>query len=181
MAPSRRTFLGGVALTVGLAGCTGGPGGQADTESPTESATATETSTPTSTDAGTPAADATVVVGPDGSLVFDPETLEVEVGATVRFRWDSGGHTVTVDSQPEGANWEATGQSTESAGFTHTHTFDVAGRYDYYCVPHRGAGMVGSVVVGDDAMASDTATTMPTDSPTPTDGDDGGGGYGGDY
>ena len=26
-------------------------------------------------------------------------------------------------------------------------TFDTAGTYDYYCEPHRGAGMVGKVVV----------------------------------
>ena len=26
-------------------------------------------------------------------------------------------------------------------------TFDTAGTYDYYCEPHRGAGMVGKVIV----------------------------------
>ena len=26
-------------------------------------------------------------------------------------------------------------------------TFDTAGTFDYYCEPHRGAGMVGKVIV----------------------------------
>lgn len=190
MAPSRRAFLGSVALTLGLAGCTGEQGGGQPTDegSPTatDSPTQTEGSMATDSPSAGMDADATVTVGPGGSLVFDPETLEVPVGATVEFVWDSGGHTVTVESQPDGANWEATGQSTKSAGFTHTHTFDVAGQYDYYCLPHRGAGMVGSVVVGD-AMGTGTAsaepTATPTDSPSPDSGggDGGGGGGNGGY
>lgn len=180
MAFSRRAFLGSVALTLGLAGCTGEQGGGQPTDG--GSPTPTDGSMGTDSPTGTAGPDAVVTVGPGGSLVFEPETLEVAVGATVEFVWDSGGHTVTVESQPDGANWEATGESTESAGFTHTHTFDVAGQYDYYCLPHRGAGMVGSVVVGD-AMGTATAsgTEASTDEPTPTTSTGGGGGGGGGY
>lgn len=178
MEPSRRAFLGSVAVTVGLAGCTGEPGGSnagggQSTDSPTATDEPMDSPTPTSG----MAADAAVTVGPGGDLRFDPETLEVPVGATVEFRWESGGHTVTVESQPEGADWTATGQETKSAGFTHTHTFDVEGRYDYICVPHEGAGMVGSVVVGDASMSTETATPAGTATPTPTADGGGGGGY----
>jgi len=33
------------------------------------------------------------------------------------------------------------------AGETFTKKFDVAGTYSYYCEPHRGAGMVATLVV----------------------------------
>ena len=32
-------------------------------------------------------------------------------------------------------------------GETWEETFTAAGTYDYYCEPHRGAGMVGKVIV----------------------------------
>jgi plastocyanin len=163
MGHTRRAVLGSAAaITTGLAGCTGsqdgGDGGEAgdgeDGESgPTPTATPDPTPDPTPTDTATAApttgADETVVVGPNGDLVFDPAELDVDVGTTVRWRWDSGGHTVTVESQPNGAGWTATGQQTHSSGYTHTHTFEVAGTYEYVCLPHESAGMVGSVVVGD--------------------------------
>lgn len=158
---TRRRFLGAVAAAAALAGCTGESEMPTDTESPT----GTDAPGESPTDVGTPSSDATVTVGPGGDLRFDPKTLEVDPGATVAFVWDSDGHTVTVDAQPEGADWTATGQSTEGAGYAHTHTFEVAGRYDYYCEPHRGAGMVGSVLVGDGGDGgTDGATTATTTS-----------------
>ena len=197
MEPSRRAFLGSVAVTVGLAGCTGGTGdsgsGGQSTDSPTaspSSATDEPMESPSPTSGSEMEPDATVTVGPGGDLRFEPETLEVEMGATVEFVWDSSGHTVTVDAQPDGAGWEATGQSTKSAGFTHTHTFDVAGQYDYYCVPHRSAGMTGTVLVGDASMGTGSATpsptatpagtAAPTPTPTPTSGSGGDSGDDGD-
>ena len=152
-----------------LAGCTGGgdgtPGPTAEpTEEPTDEPTATGTATPT--ESGGSSADHTVVVGPGGSLVFDPAELSVATGDTVEFSWDSDTHTVTVESKPSGSDWTGTGEETHDAGFTHTHTFEVDGTYDYYCRPHRGSGMVGSITVGDGGGGS-TAT-------------DGGGGGGGD-
>ena len=146
-------------MATGLAGCTGsqdggsggdgGGGGSEPTPTGTPEPTPTDTATATATPEPTASADETVVVGPDGALVFDPDELRVDEGATVLWRWDSGGHTVTVERQPDGADWRATGQETHGSGFTHTHTFEVAGTYEYVCLPHESAGMVGSVTVGD--------------------------------
>lgn len=94
------------------------------------------------------AVDATVTVGPDGAFEFDPETLEVETGATVEFVWDSGGHDLAVIDQPDEGGWDGVAD-VQGEGYTHTHTFDVEGQYDYVCTPHRGAGMEGTVLVGD--------------------------------
>lgn len=79
---------------------------------------------------------------------FDPIGLAVEPGATVRFEIDSGSHSATAytDRIPEGATPFDSGVI--SAG-SFEYTFETAGTYDYYCSPHRSAGMVGRVVVGD--------------------------------
>ncbi|MFC4405813.1 plastocyanin/azurin family copper-binding protein [Haloarchaeobius iranensis] len=150
---SRRALLGTVPLAAGLAGCLGGGGGDDGGDATTEppETTAMETGTPTvepTTTATTTSegVDSTVVVGPGGSLSFSPATIAVPAGTAVTFEWDSGGHTVTPESQPDGAEWVGV-PSTESAGFVHEFTFGVAGTYRYYCDPHRGAGMTGQVIV----------------------------------
>ncbi|WP_323674895.1 plastocyanin/azurin family copper-binding protein [Halorubellus sp. PRR65] len=91
-----------------------------------------------------------VVVGPGGSLVYEPADLEIAVGTTVNFVWDSDNHNIVVDSQPEGANWEGTegpASKTYNSGHEYSHTFDTTGEYDYYCQPHVGAGMEASITV----------------------------------
>ncbi len=93
-----------------------------------------------------PAADETVTVAPDGTHEFSPADLDIEPGETVAFEWDADGHTVTVDSQPDDADWSGV-DSTQSQGHTHTHTFDVAGTYEYYCRPHQSQ-MQGTITVG---------------------------------
>lgn len=88
----------------------------------------------------------TVVVGPDGQNAFDPDTLEIEAGTTVRFTWDSSGHNVSPVSMPDDAEWDGE-PSISDSGHEHEHTFEVAGRYEYVCDPHEGAGMVGELHV----------------------------------
>lgn len=80
-------------------------------------------------------------------MSFDPDSLEIEPGDTVKFVWDSSGHTVTVLSQPDGANWEGVDE-TQDEGYTHSHTFEVEGEYSYECDPHGGMGMTGEILVG---------------------------------
>ena len=79
---------------------------------------------------------------------FDPVGLYVEPGTTVRFEVASGAHSATAyeDRIPAGAAPFDSGVIS-TGGFE--YTFDVPGTYDYYCTPHRSAGMVGRVVVGD--------------------------------
>lgn len=113
-----------------------------------------------------------VAVGPGGDLVFDPETLEIPPGTTVRFVWESDLHNVVVDGQPDDADWSGTAGGpgeTYDTGHEHTHTFDVEGTYEYYCAPHRSSGMTGTVVVSADA-------TVPPADAGGAEGDAGGGG-----
>jgi len=122
---SRRAFLTTAAGTAAVAGATGAAAGQEG--------------------GGTEQ----VMVGPGGSLVFEPgteEPLQILPGTTVEFVWDSDNHNIVVESQPEGADW---GGHTplENTGFTYSHTFETLGTYEYYCEPHRSAGMVATIEV----------------------------------
>lgn len=164
----RRRYLARVAAvaTVALAGCGESPDtptdDPTDTAAPATTPPGTPTSSPTPTDSPTPSPTPTatatplppvaaeVTVGPGSAFRFEPETARIATGETVRWRWDSGGHNVKATSTPSDADWTGTpgGDSeTFDAGHVYEHTFDVAGRYDYVCVPHRSLGMEGAVVV----------------------------------
>lgn len=135
----RRTFLktGSAVATagvVGLASCTDGGDGGEDT--PEETIVAMETE--------------------GDEYYFDPIGLFVESGETVTFRLESGSHSSTayeagngpaeVTRIPENAEAWDSGTLSEQ-GDTFDHTFDVAGTYDYFCIPHKTLEMVGRIVV----------------------------------
>lgn len=118
------------------------------TDSPTPTETPTATDTPTATPTPTPTVAQTVAVAQEGRLRFSPESFEIESGETVRWVWQAGGHNVLVDSKPEGSDWSGTpGTDTYGGGYTHVHTFETTGTYEYYCGPHQGVGMDGSFEV----------------------------------
>ena len=98
---------------------------------------------------------ATVTVGPGGDLVFEPATVYVAAGETVKWEWDSDNHNIVVESQPDGANWEGTEgaeNQTYNAGHSYEHTFETKGEYQYVCFPHK-PGMAGKVVVNEDGSS----------------------------
>jgi plastocyanin len=156
----RRRYLRAVALAgtaAGIAGCTGddGPDSTSDptgteTDGPASSPTATET--PTATATPEPPSDPAQQVAVGDGLSFDPETFEIQVGETVLWEWVGPGHNVKYDEGdvPEGTGWTGTEGSrttTYGEGHAHWHTFEVAGEYAYYCVPHQSSGMRGSFTV----------------------------------
>ncbi|MFK8182926.1 MAG: plastocyanin [Phormidesmis sp.] len=101
------------------------------------------------------AADQVVKMGSDGGqLAFEPATITVAKGDTVT--WENNKmapHNVVFDAAgvPGGkdvADQLTHSQLTFSPGESYSTTFDVEpGEYSYYCAPHRGAGMVGKVIV----------------------------------
>lgn len=136
----RRRFLAalGAGAVAGLAGCgaVGTPGG--DTHDVGMTATA-----------------------------FRPPEFTVTVGDEVVWKnTSSRGHTVTAygSDLPDGAAyfasggygseaaarsgfWDREGGGTLTSGEIYRHTFEVAGRYPYFCIPHERAGMAGAVIV----------------------------------
>ena len=120
------------------------------TDTATETDTETETPTDTETPTATEPAGQDVVVGPNGLLVFQPDEFIISAGATVTWEWDSDGHNVRPSSTPGGSDWSGTpggDGTTYDEGYVHEHTFTTTGTYEYYCAPHRSAGMTGSFTV----------------------------------
>lgn len=89
-------------------------------------------------------------------LTFAPDSVVIRAGQSVRFENASAlVHTVTGD--PSEASLEASVRLPEGAepfhsgrlapGGSFVHAFETPGRYRYFCVPHEGAEMRGTVVV----------------------------------
>jgi plastocyanin len=120
----------------------------------------------------------TVSGGVDGDVgmtatAFQPASITVAPGEEVVWYNNSArAHSVTAYDEgiPEDAEFFATGgyESTSAAreawdgmngaitsGETYRHTFEVPGQYNYFCIPHERAGMVGRVVVEPDGSATD--------------------------
>ena len=91
-----------------------------------------------------------------GLLVFEPSTITVKAGDTVTWvnnkmaphnvifdEAASPGDKALIDSLSHSQLTFAPGEN-----YSTTFTSDMpAGTYTYYCAPHRGAGMVGKVVL----------------------------------
>ncbi len=86
-----------------------------------------------------------VKLGTDaGMLAFEPSTVTISTGDSVKF--------VNNKLAPHNAVFEGHDELSHpdlafAPGESWQETFSTAGTYDYYCEPHRGAGMVGKVVV----------------------------------
>lgn len=138
---TRRDVLklgGGLIVVSTLAGCTGGGGGDGGDGQPTVEMT--------------------------DDLVFEPDSITIDAGDTVV--WENTGsvdHTVTAyqGKVPDGAAYFASGgfdaeQAARDAypseggvagGESFRHTFETAGTYEYFCIPHESAGMTGTIEV----------------------------------
>merc|ERR1719446_1216187 len=96
---------------------------------------------------------AEVKLGSDsGGLAFVPDSLTVKSGEEVKFVNNAGfPHNIVFDEDgvPEGVNVEKISKEDylNAAGETYSVKFDKAGEYNYYCEPHRGAGMKGKIIV----------------------------------
>src|SRR5690242_15431362 len=121
------------------------------------------------------AASATVHVGPGFTNTFNPATVNVNVGDSVTWTWETPStHTTTSGTcvgfscTPDGL-WDS-GFKTGPPDFV--FTFNVApGTYNYFCSLH-GSAMTGQVIVagagGATATPTPTATATPTRTATPT-------------
>jgi plastocyanin len=111
----------------------------------------------------------------DGSTLTAIDTVTIDVGQSVLWRWVEGSHTVTngVDSTDPNA-----GQVFNADLFSESPTFEfvfaTAGTYPFFCAPHEGFNMKGVVVVeattGVTPLPSTPAhigfTTRPAPNPT---------------
>jgi plastocyanin len=133
-----RTTAGAGVVAGALAGCI------ADPDTPTEEGGGGEN---------------TVLMAQEGDqYFFDPVGLFVESGTAVTWENGQGSHSATAYQEgtggasvtriPESAEAFNSGTISEE-GATFEHTFETAGTYDYFCIPHKALGMVARIVVGE--------------------------------
>ena len=160
-----------------LAGCSSGSTG--DTAADGEGGETTDDGgtggdTPTTTSPSGSSSKTVLMVTEGGTYYFDPIGLFVESGETVTFEVKSGNHSATaydrgneyanVTRIPDGAEgWDSGVLSGQ--GTTFDHTFETAGTYDYFCIPHKRLGMVGRIVVGEPGGPAEGS--MPPDGTVP--------------
>ncbi|MDR9395149.1 MAG: plastocyanin/azurin family copper-binding protein [Roseovarius sp.] len=96
------------------------------------------------------------VVEMTSGLKFNPSELRVTAGDTVEFRNNSlFAHTVSTmpntDAERATVQLPADAAPFDSgsvpAGGTYRMTFDTPGTYRYFCDPHHGSGMIGTIIV----------------------------------
>ncbi|BAS54780.1 MULTISPECIES: plastocyanin [Leptolyngbya] len=95
-----------------------------------------------------------VIMGGKKGLVFEPAVVNVKAGDTIQFEVGQlPPHNVVFDKVP-GADAALAASLSHKALEGAKKTFDITipadapkGEYSYFCLPHRGAGMVGKVVV----------------------------------
>ena len=84
-------------------------------------------------------------------MVYSEEVAKIEVGETITWVPTSKGHNVEMIAGPDGAELPKKSKNGKEVSMT----FEVPGIYYYWCTPHKGMGMIGLVVVGDDTSNKD--------------------------
>ncbi|MBE9221827.1 plastocyanin [Cyanobacterium stanieri LEGE 03274] len=90
-----------------------------------------------------------VKMGADsGMLAFQPSEVTIKAGDTVKWVNNKlAPHNVVFDSSAPNAESLSHKGLAFSPGESFEVTFSEPGQYNYYCEPHRGAGMNGKIIV----------------------------------
>ncbi len=89
---------------------------------------------------------------------FTPSTVNAVVGDSITWTWVNGSHTTTSTSVPDGAaTWD---HNMNSASTSFTYKLEVAGTYNYWCIPHAPdmAGVINVTAVLPVVLLNFTAT-----------------------
>ena len=80
-------------------------------------------------------------------MVYSKKVVNVNVGDTVYWKSTNPGHNVEFikGGVPKGVENFRSPMNKDTQ-----YTFKVPGIYAYWCTPHKGMGMIGFVVVGND-------------------------------
>ena len=81
----------------------------------------------------------------DGNkMVFSEEIVRIGIGDTVTWVPTDKGHNVEMVSSPNDMKFKSKNNKEVSL------TFEQTGIYYYWCTPHKGMGMIGLILVGED-------------------------------
>ena len=81
------------------------------------------------------------------TMVFSEKIVRVNVGDTVFWKATTKGHNVEFI---KGGVPEGVGKFKSKFNVDTEYKFTIPGIYAYWCTPHKGMGMIGFVVVGED-------------------------------
>ena len=84
-------------------------------------------------------------------MVFSQEVVRADTGDTVTWIPTSKGHNVEIVAAPDGFDIPKKSKNGKEVSID----FTVPGIYYYWCTPHKGMGMIGLVVVGNDTSNKD--------------------------
>ena len=85
-----------------------------------------------------------ITMGSGGNLIFEPSDVTIDAGDTIHFvNYMLPPHNIIVEGRAD--------LSRESLMFNPGESQDIlfadAGDYNFFCGPHQGAGMVGTIHV----------------------------------
>lgn len=84
-------------------------------------------------------------------MVYSEELVYVDVNESITWVPTDKGHNVEIIAAPEGFDIPKKSKNGKEV----TIEFTVPGIYYYWCTPHKGMGMIGLVVVGNDISNKD--------------------------
>ena len=90
-------------------------------------------------------------------MVYSQKIVNIEVGDTVFWKSTTPGHNVEFikGGVPEGVEKFRSKVSKDTE-----YKFEIPGIYAYWCTPHKGMGMIGFVVVGNDKSNLDAVKNI---------------------
>ena len=80
-------------------------------------------------------------------MVYSKKIVKVNIGDTVFWKSTKPGHNVEFI---KGGVPEGVGKFRSALSKDTEYKFEIPGIYAYWCTPHKGMGMIGFVVVGND-------------------------------
>ena len=81
------------------------------------------------------------------SMVFSKKIVRIDVGDKIIWKATDKGHNVEFI---KGGVPEGVGKFRSPLSKDTEYKFEIPGIYAYWCTPHKGMGMIGFVVVGND-------------------------------
>jgi len=86
-------------------------------------------------------------------MVFSQKIVKVDLGDTIFWKSTDPGHNIEFI---KGGVPEGVGKFKSKLSKDTEYKFTIPGIYAYWCTPHKGMGMIGFVIVGNDLSNMDS-------------------------
>ena len=90
-------------------------------------------------------------------MVYSKKIVKVDIGDTVFWKSIKPGHNVEFI---KGGVPEGVGKFKSALSKDTEYKFEIPGIYAYWCTPHKGMGMIGFVIVGNDKSNLDAVKNI---------------------